>query len=146
MDENPLGPDKLWIFLIDTDSYAGNFAYDMCAYMTGRVGECGAGEEMAARYCEDMGIVDLEDEHNDHIVDMPESREYMPAAPWLTPGAGVYNSVAIFMSRPPTESEVESMIVRARKYADAVILGKILGFRLVLRETTESQVASFPIS
>ncbi|KKK83825.1 hypothetical protein LCGC14_2789530, partial [marine sediment metagenome] len=32
-----------WIFIIDTDSYAGNFEREMCAYITGRVGECGVG-------------------------------------------------------------------------------------------------------
>jgi len=28
---------KDYIFVIDTDSYAGNFERDMCAFLTGRV-------------------------------------------------------------------------------------------------------------
>lgn len=165
---SPLGPDKLWIFLIDTDSYAGNFEREMCAYMTGRIGDCGVGDEMVERYCKDMGI-HSDSEPNLHIVDMPDDRGCSrPASCWVTPGAGACNSLAIFMDRKPTESEVESMIERAKRYTVEVIGEKedarrreykergwdfgqakkieILGFRLLLRETTESQVASFPTS
>jgi len=39
-----------FIFVIDTDTYAGNFERPMCAYMTGRVGECGVGEEFAEMF------------------------------------------------------------------------------------------------
>lgn len=150
-----LGPNRLWIFVIDTDSYAGNFADDMCAYMTGRVGEPydpdddDGVNEMVALYCGDTGA-DPESEYNLHIVDTQVAGHCLPAYVWFTPDAEVYNSVAIFMDRRPTELEVEAMIARARKYADGVahpdILGRILGFRLLLRETTESQVASFPAS
>ncbi len=33
-----------WGFVIDTDKYAGNFEREMCAYLTGRTGECGVGK------------------------------------------------------------------------------------------------------
>lgn len=33
--------------LIDTDMYAGNFERQMCAYITGCIGECGVGEKQA---------------------------------------------------------------------------------------------------
>ena len=163
-----MSDDRFWIFLIDTDSYAGNFMYDMCAYMTGRVGDNDdiSDNEMVARYCEDMEI-DPKEERNNHIVSMSVDGECQPAAMRITPGTEECNSVAIFMNRRPTESEVESMIVRARQYVDKVIPAEeeakrlefeergwdfspstvgILGFRLLLRETTESQVASFPTS
>jgi hypothetical protein len=45
---------KKYIFIIDTDSYAGNFERDMCAYVTGVVGHCGVGEEFAEMYNEDI--------------------------------------------------------------------------------------------
>ena len=35
-------------FIVDTDSYAGNFEREMCAYMTGHIGECSVGEEYAS--------------------------------------------------------------------------------------------------
>lgn len=44
-----------YIFIIDTDSYAGNFERDMCAYLTGVVGDCGVGEEYKELYFEDTG-------------------------------------------------------------------------------------------
>ena len=39
-------PDDSWAFVIDTDSCAGNFERDMCAFMTGIIGECGVGDDM----------------------------------------------------------------------------------------------------
>ena len=37
-----------WTFVIDTNEYAGNFEREMCAWLTGQVGECDVGKEMAA--------------------------------------------------------------------------------------------------
>jgi len=165
---SPLGPDRLWIFLIDTDSYAGNFEREMCAYMTGRVGECGVGDEMVERYCREMGV-HPDSEPNPHVVSMPDDDGCSrPASCWATPGAGACNTVAIFMDRPPSAEEVGSMIDRAKRYITEVVVEKeaakrkeyeergwdfgeaerirILGFRLSLRETTESPVARWPIS
>lgn len=34
-------------FVIDTDSYAGNFERQLCAYATGQIGECGVGQKEA---------------------------------------------------------------------------------------------------
>lgn len=36
---------KKYSFIIDTNSYAGNFEREMCAYLTGQVGDCGVGDE-----------------------------------------------------------------------------------------------------
>ena len=32
-------------FVVDTDTYAGNFEREMCAFMTGITGACGVGKE-----------------------------------------------------------------------------------------------------
>lgn len=32
--------------IIETDKYAGNFEREFCAYVTGRIGECGVGDEL----------------------------------------------------------------------------------------------------
>ena len=37
----------LYLFIIDTDTYAGDFERAMCAYVTGQIGDCGVGEENA---------------------------------------------------------------------------------------------------
>ena len=39
-------PDH-YLFVIDTDIYAGNFERQMCAYITGQIGECEVGKENA---------------------------------------------------------------------------------------------------
>lgn len=36
-----------YLFVIDTDAYAGSFERQMCAYVTGQIGECGIGKEQA---------------------------------------------------------------------------------------------------
>jgi len=44
------------VLVIDTDKYAGNFERQLCAYMTGYVGECGVGESLKELFCEEMGV------------------------------------------------------------------------------------------
>lgn len=39
-------PDH-YLFVIDTDTYAGSFERQMCAYVTGQIGECEVGKENA---------------------------------------------------------------------------------------------------
>ena len=46
-----------WVFLIKTDSYAGNFERALCGYITGMVGECGVGGLEAQVFYEEMGLV-----------------------------------------------------------------------------------------
>jgi hypothetical protein len=45
-----------YIFVVDTEEYAGNFEREMCAYATGMTGECGVGYEGAKQYAEDMSL------------------------------------------------------------------------------------------
>jgi hypothetical protein len=52
------------IFVIDTDSYAGNFERDLCAYVTGVIGECSVGEEYAKLYYQETGEVCSQFEDN----------------------------------------------------------------------------------
>lgn len=47
-----------WIFIVDTEQYAGNFERDMCAFMTGMIGECGVGVEEARLFYEQRGLVE----------------------------------------------------------------------------------------
>lgn len=45
---------KKYIFIIDTDRYAGNFERDMCAYVTGQIGDCGVGKEFVEIYHQEV--------------------------------------------------------------------------------------------
>lgn len=60
--------DYKYKFIIDTNKYAGNFEREMCAYLTGRIGECGVGQEFAALFEKEYepfeNVVDVADEDN----------------------------------------------------------------------------------
>lgn len=81
----------MYKFIIDTDSYAGNFERDMCAFLTGRVGECEVGHEFAERFSSEVGrefhnVVDQADEHG---VFRPCETETTPgwfSVPWVREG------------------------------------------------------------
>ena len=69
-------------FVVDTEQYAGNFERELCAYVTGHVGECGVGDKQAELYRKETkrepieGVIDLPDEHGCH----------RPCRIWPTPG------------------------------------------------------------
>ena len=48
-----------YLFVIDTNEYAGNFGRQMCAYLTGEVGECGGGKEMAELFHKEVNEPNL---------------------------------------------------------------------------------------
>ena len=78
-----------WIFIIDTEDYAGNFERPLCAYITGRIGECGDGEEEAELYKKETklnpfdNVIDEADEHGCH---RPTS--IFPTPGWYDNGFG----------------------------------------------------------
>jgi len=81
--------DARIIFCVDTDTYAGGFERELCAYMTGVTGECGVGEEAQKLYEED-GHEPLEDlleqvpdEHGCH-----RPVAIQPTPGWFNDGVG----------------------------------------------------------
>ncbi len=83
MNENLSAP---WLFIIDTEDYAGNFERDLCAYITGRVGECGVGDEEAKLFEEETGF-----EGFDNVVEEADERGcYRPAS--IYPTIGWFNN------------------------------------------------------
>jgi hypothetical protein len=49
-----------YVVVIETDQYAGMFERQLCAYVTGVVGECEVGRDMSNLYYRDMDIEDDE--------------------------------------------------------------------------------------
>lgn len=47
------------VIMIHTDSYAGNFEREMCAYVTGTYGECGVGSEIASSFLDSDELPEL---------------------------------------------------------------------------------------
>lgn len=90
-------PSNHFLFVVDTDHYAGNFERQMCAYVTGMVGECGVGEEEEVIFEEEVDINPLLDEHDYSIVmEMPTGDglpcmrpcEIYPNPRWFNHGMG----------------------------------------------------------
>lgn len=127
-----------YLFIIDTSDYAGNFERDMCAYLTGRVGDCNVGDDMASLYTRQ------ETEMFDNVICWPDDHGcHRPCVIWPEPKSGDMNSVAIIFApdEPPTKEQVEIMKRRAKIFPKTYDKWghrpeRILGFRL-LREETE---------
>lgn len=73
------------IFIIDTDSYSGNFERQMCAYITGAVGDCGVGEE-EAKVFEKENQMKFNDFSDYLELEPDEHGTYRPCSIWMTPG------------------------------------------------------------
>lgn len=87
--------DKLnapWLFVIDTEDYAGNFERELCAFITGRVGECGVGDDCAVLFrqqVKDMGdepFINIIEEADDHGCHRPCA--IYPTPGWFNDGMG----------------------------------------------------------
>lgn len=149
--------DILYIFIIDTNLYAGNFEREMCGYVTGEIGECGVGREEAEIFRSEVN----EDEFSYIIKQSNEDGCPRPVSIWPTEGRwnngsgshfnddefdpalswkGVkwpaYESVAIFFKIRPTEDQIELMKGRAEAFTSREAGLKILGYRLITRTTT----------
>ena len=147
-----------WVFIIDTDQYAGNFEREMCAYCTGIVGQCEVGKEMKElfekdfeldpeKYCEDNPFIDYVDNWvmDDHGCGRPTSI-------WRNPTGDECSSVAIFFQQEPTKEQVEIIKARAYSFAknrpDAKDYNSresnkpmnILGFRFLKQEVTTTEL------
>lgn len=78
---------KKWIFIIDTDSYAGNFERDMCAYLTGVTGDCQVGDNFAALYHKEVKSPDGESVFHEYLEQRADDRGCCrPASCWPTKG------------------------------------------------------------
>lgn len=176
----------MFIFVIDTDKYAGNFERQMTGYMTGLVGECSVGSEEA----EEFEAAGFRADHFEQLLTQVADEHgcYRPCAIWPTPGwfndglgseyrdgeeekarknfkksaAKIklplvemtkypsYQSVAIFMNRPPNKAEVAILLRRAAEWVRNHNVGKlgkqvlhITGFRLLQEKTTQELVNSW---
>ena len=78
------------VVAIDTNEYSGNFEREMCAFITGQIGECGVGDHLIVEAREELA----EDTFNntlewieEHIVQESDDNGcYRPCSIWPTPG------------------------------------------------------------
>lgn len=140
-----------WVFVIDTDQYAGNFEREMCAYCTGMIGQCGVGEEMMELFKEDFKLEANKYDEDNPFMDyidiwvMNDDGCGRPTSIWRSPSGDGCNSVAIFFEQEPTEELIKIMKERAQSFVkdrpDAkehrtTNPFKILGFRLLKQVVT----------
>lgn len=111
-----------FVFIIDTDTYAGNFERQLCAYVTGHVGDCGVGREVVDK--------DLEYPELDILQVAGETSTYRPCS--IYPNLkGIYGSVGIFFESLPTQDNINFLVKRSREYMNLYRKeNKLLGFRL----------------
>ncbi len=163
-------PGPRWAFVVDTDSYAGNFERELSSFVVGRCDEHGdhRGGPYREMYEKDFGIhgssgeedpfEDLVEARVDDHGDDAICRAPMALAPtpgYSNDGSGnvskvkpgetskhaAYNSVAIFLSRKPTDAELRILVERSKKFSSLPPIKpwdhrpKFLGCRLVEERT-----------
>jgi hypothetical protein len=139
-------PKVEYIFMIDTNKYAGNFEREMCAYSTGIVGDCGVGEENANQFVEDLGeeTVFL---FQDYVDSRPDDHGCCRPVK-IQPNPGIYpnenesySTVGIFFYEKPTDEIIQIMKERSKIFAEQEAYNiKILGYRLVEKKTTYTEI------
>lgn len=123
------GPKKGFAFVIDTNSYAGNFEREMTAYITGEIGECGVGENIIQ---EEFDYTIFQD----YIKQVPDdSGCYRPTSIWpIKRYEGFINqtdyfAVAIFFEEMPNDEQVKIMKERAQAFPKVfAINGRMANF------------------
>jgi len=77
--------NDLFIFIVDTDSYSGNFERALTAFCTGCIGDCGMGDRYAKRFKEECP--DMVRPMEGIVATIPDdSGCYRPTTIWITPG------------------------------------------------------------
>lgn len=103
--------DDMWIFVIKTNKYAGNFERQMCAYCTGVLGECGVGGKEREIFLREAGEND--EKFSKSVLLLPHCDGCnRPCSIW----GPDYKDVAIFFHERPTDEMIGLMISRAHEY------------------------------
>ncbi len=96
--------ETTYVFEIETDKYAGNFEREMCAYVTGIVGEC----EVGKKYVDE----NIEDKFEDMVKQVPD--EHACYRPCACDG----NTVQIFFEYLPLAGIMSLLKERVKEFAD----------------------------
>lgn len=125
-----------YLFIIDTNQYSGNFEREMCAYLTGCIGDCGVGDKMSRLFYDEVD--DPDDELFENIAYIPDEHGCSrPATIWRD-SEDVYRSVGIWFETKPTPEQIQILKDRANKFTTIYKSEslKIKGFRLITFTTT----------
>lgn len=104
------------LLVIKTNKYAGNFEREMCAYMTGQIGECGVGFDIA---CDAFGIEHPEQSPWFEKTDLiPDEHGCCRPASIVPDDEGMYNAVGIAFYEKPTDEELQELKQRAIDFCE----------------------------
>lgn len=121
------------MIVIDTTTYAGNFEREMCAYLTGQVGDCEVGSELIEKAKKEIVNLSWWEENICPQEDQEGSEFFRPCSIFITPGINnlgktveegkearppAYFSVAIFVEDFPPPEVLEEMMQRAKKFCE----------------------------
>lgn len=128
--------------VIKTDSYAGNFERELCAHVTGHIGECEVGNKFVEK--------DITNMFMDYIVSLADDHGcYRPVE--IYDDNDGYNSLVIYFSVEPTPEQINIIKQRVEtfnenylkkdgfysKYPDNYKPVKVLGYKLIKFNSTK---------
>jgi hypothetical protein len=142
-----------WSFVIDTDSYAGNFEREMASFIVGRCDDYGThrGGKYVDMFKEDYPNEDpFEGKYGsivaDRMTELGNSPGRSPVSIACADDSEEFESVEIFFDEEPTAKQLKVLKYRAQKFADTAKnrsgepMCKILDCRLVRTETTINHI------
>ena len=114
---------KEYLLIVDTKDYSGNFERELCAWVTGRVGECGVGQQLAGLAVDPKGPMPMSKELwefcEGHVEDRPDSHGcHRPCA--ISPTPGWFNDGLGAHHREGTDPEIvrEQYNLSVREHAE----------------------------
>ena len=107
-----------FLFVVDTNLYAGNFEREMCAYMTALTGDCDGGDKEANLAFEEIPN-EVRDDLTDCIMLPPDEHGCCrPVSIFPSPGKrNDYKSLAIAFNERPSKKIIKFLKDRAYQYA-----------------------------
>jgi len=127
---------KSYLFIINTDRYAGNFEREMCAYSTGVIGDCEVGDRQADDFIETYNKT-IRDFFEKNIEQRPDDHGcYRPVEIYNNnPNIdNEYHSLVIYFEAQPTSDMIAIMKNRSIEYGKLNNI-KVLSFELKSEET-----------
>lgn len=136
------------ILIIETDSYAGNFERELCAYATGLIGECEVGDRQARDFSEEFGEEIAKSFQKISVEFADDNGTRRPCSMRRTPNNAknynketyefngktyekpCYNDIEIFFNDRPTNEQLQIIVSRTKEFAQTKGI-KIFGYKLI---------------
>jgi hypothetical protein len=105
--------------VVKTNKYAGNFERAMTAYCTGRVGECGVGEDLVPLFMADFNLEeqDCDDDPFWDALDFVSDDHGCPRPCTIYDSNDRYQSVLMFFVDRPTKKQIDIIQERATMFS-----------------------------